>query len=127
LARRGAPAPGPRIGSYTVIVEDVLRVGVPALERAAREADLILIDEIGPMELAVAELRRAIIRALTSGKPVVGVVHRRLKWSDPEVYRLVERLGPVVEVTIENRDKLAGEARDVAERLCGSRGAGEGG
>lgn len=118
LARRGLPGT-PRVGSYKVIVEDVLRVGVPALERALREADLILVDEIGPMELAVEELRRAIIRVLESEKPVVGVVHRALARRDPVVYRLVARRGPIVEVTLENRERLAGEAGRVAARLCG--------
>ena len=118
LARRGLPGT-PRVGSYKVIVEDVLRVGVPALERALREADLILVDEIGPMELAVDELRRAIMRVLESEKPVVGVVHRALYRRDPEVYKLAAARGPIVEVTPWNRERLAGEAGLVAARLCG--------
>ena len=124
LALRGHP--GPRVASYGVVVEDVLRVGVPALLRAARSADLIVIDEIGLMELVVDELRSAIIAALRSGKPVVGVVHRALRRRDPEVYSLVSSLGRIITVTLENRDMLLREAPDVARRLCG-RGGGEGG
>jgi len=120
LARRGAP--GPRVGSYGVIVDDVLRVGVSALEWAIANADLIVVDEIGPMELVVPELRQAIKRALTAGKPVVGVVHRALARRDPELYRLARRLGPIVWVTLENRDRLLREAGSVAKRLCAWRG-----
>ena len=122
LARRG-PGEGPRIGSYHVIVEDVVNIGVEALRRAVEEADLILLDEIGPMELAVAKLRQAIVEALESGKPVVGVVHRRLRQRDPEIYRLVEELGPVIRVTLENRDRLLAEAGRIARSLCGNGGA----
>jgi len=124
LARRGAP--GPRVGSYGVVVEDVLRVGVPALLWAIEHADLIVIDEIGPMELVVPELREAIRRALLSEKPVVGVVHRALRRRDPELYGLARRRGPIVWVSLENRDRLLGEASDVARRLCAG-GSGEGG
>jgi len=129
LARRGAP--GPRVGSYGVIVEDVLKVGVPALEWAVEHADLVVIDEIGPMELVVPELREAIRRALLSDKPVAGVVHRALRRRDPELYNLARRRGPIVWVSLENRDKLLGEAGDVARRLCagsgGERGPGTSG
>ncbi len=116
LARRGYP--GPRVGSYGVIVEDAVRIGVRALERALEEADLLVIDEIGPMELAVEELREAIINALKSSKPAVGVVHRRLRARDPYVYRLVAETAMIVTVTVENRDRLLGEAENVARRLC---------
>ena len=126
LAKKGYGSPV-RIGSYGVVVSDVLRVGVKALRRAVDEADVIGIDEIGPMELAVEELRQAIIDALSSGKPVVGVIHRKLQYRDPQVYRLAASLGPVIEVTIDNRDRLALEADEHAVRIasaagCGTRG-----
>ena len=121
LAKRGYESQV-RVGSYGVVIPDVLRVGVPAIRRAITEADVIGIDEIGPMELAVEELRDAIVRALSSGKPVVGVVHRRLKLRDPQVYRLASSLGPVIEVTVENRDRLASEAVDYAMRVAGAAG-----
>ncbi len=122
LARRGYRGPGPRIGAYTVVVDDVLRVAVPALRRAVEHADLIVIDEIGPMELVVLELRSAIIEALKSDKPVVGVVHRALASRDPEVYRLAASKGRIIEVTLANRDRLLGEAGSVARALCARSG-----
>ncbi len=126
LAKAGYPSPV-RIGRYGVVVDDVVRIGVTALSRAVREADVIGIDEIGPMELAVEELRRAIVEALESGKPVVGVVHRRLRSSDPALYRLVESLGPVVYVTLENRGELLRRAGEVAMELASGAGCSEGG
>lgn len=116
LARIGYP--GPRIGRYGVVVEDAVRIGVGALRRALREADVIVLDEIGPMELAVPELRSEIIEVLASDKPIVGVVHRRLKSRDPDIYRIIRESSTIIEVTLENRDQLLGEAESVARRLC---------
>lgn len=42
---------GPRVGRYRVHTKDIERIAVPALERALCEAQLIIIDEIAPMEL----------------------------------------------------------------------------
>ncbi|MEB3773472.1 MAG: NTPase [Desulfurococcales archaeon] len=113
-----------RIGRYGVVVEDVLRIGVPALERALREADVIGVDEIGPMELAVPRLRDLIRAALESPKPIIAVIHRRLRSSDPGLYRLAMVRGPIVTVTIDNRDKLLEEAIMVAGKLASRAGCG---
>ncbi len=108
---------GPRVGKYVVIVDDVLSVGVPALERALAGMDVIAIDEIGPMELAVPALRSSIIRCIESGKLYLAVVHRGLKDRDPEIYRLLLTRGSIVEVTLENRGRLMASAVDVARRI----------
>ncbi|MCE4620416.1 MAG: NTPase [Desulfurococcales archaeon] len=123
LAKAGYP--GPRIGKYGVVVEDVERVGVPALEYALQDCDIVVIDEIGPMELAVPSLKEAIRRALESHKPLVGVVHRALRSRHPDMYRLVAGTGRIILVTEDNRDRLLEEAPIVAKELCawsGSRG-----
>jgi len=113
-----------RIGRYGVVVEDVLRIGVPALEKAVREADVIGVDEIGPMELAVPQLRKAIRTVMESPKPVIAVVHRRLKSIDPELYRAAMSRGPIVAVTLDNRDKLLSMSMMVAEKLASRAGCG---
>lgn len=124
LARAGLSGPGPRVGRYTVIVEDVLKVGVSALEWAISNAHLVAVDEIGPMELAVPELRASIKASLRDGKLLLAVVHRRLKNSDPDIYGLVSSLGRVIEVNELNRSDILGRAREVAlglsrEAKCG--------
>ncbi|MEB3846393.1 MAG: NTPase [Desulfurococcales archaeon] len=124
LAKAGYP--GPRIGRYGVVVEDVERIGVPALEYAVRDCDVIVIDEIGPMELAVPPLKEAIRQALESQKPLVGVVHRALRSRHPDIYRLVAGSGRIILVTEDNRERLLEEAPIVAEELCAWSG-GEGG
>ncbi len=108
---------GPRVGKYVVMVDDVLKIGVPALERALASRDVIAIDEIGPMELAVPMLRSSIIKCIESGKLYLAVVHRGLRDRDPEVYRLISTRGSIVEVTLENRGRLLASAVDVARRI----------
>jgi len=121
LARVGASG-GPRIGKYVVVIEDVLRVAVPALERALAEKSVIAIDEIGPMELAVPELRRSIVRCVESGKLYLAVIHRGLRERDPEIYRMLAGRGSIVEVTLENRGRLLASAIEAARRIAGEAG-----
>ena len=102
LARANEPGT-PRVGKYHVRVDEASRVGVQALERALKECDIIAIDEIGPMELLVNELKQEFIKVLSSGKPVIAVVHYKLR--DQEILRLL-RGGKWYTVSVENRDKL---------------------
>jgi nucleoside-triphosphatase len=123
LARRGPPIEphAPRVGSYHVIVSDTVRVGVEALTAAVNEAHVIGIDEVGPMELAVEPLRKAIVDALKAAKPRIVVYHRRLPRSDPEIYGLISR-GCTVEVTLGNREELREGLRSIAELIASKAG-----
>lgn len=94
---------GPRIGKY-IVNPSAGVFGSQALKRALKEADLIGIDEIGPMELRLTDLRRSIIKVLESNKPVITVVHYRLR--DPVITRLLEDAEKYI-VTLENRSFLA--------------------
>ncbi len=124
LARAGFSGEGPRIGRYTVIVGDVLKVAVPAVRRALESSDIIAIDEIGPMELIVDELAWAIIDALSSGKPYLVVYHRRLPSSHPEIYKLIASKACSIELTEDNRGALAAVADELAGALAHAAGCG---
>ncbi len=63
-----------RVGKYGVDPESFEAVGVDALERAVQEKELIVIDELGKMELFSARFRRAVEAAVKSGKPVLATV-----------------------------------------------------
>lgn len=69
---------GPRVGRYRVNLTDLARVGATGLEAAAVSSELIVVDEVGPMELVSPEFRRAVARCIGSGKPMLAVVHERL-------------------------------------------------
>jgi len=49
-------------------------VGAPAIERATARAALVVIDEIGKMELFSNRFRQAVLSALESGKIVLGSI-----------------------------------------------------
>ena len=63
-----------RVSKYGVDVEGLERVGVSSLQRATRQCDLVVIDEIGKMELFSANFREAVLQAIDSGKRVLGTI-----------------------------------------------------
>jgi nucleoside-triphosphatase len=93
-----------RVGKYGVDVEAFDEIALPSLERALEEDELVIIDEIGKMELFSRRFRKVIERVLASDKKVLGVIHQRI---DPYTQRI--RHWPTVEiwtVTETNRDSL---------------------
>ena len=63
-----------RVGRYGVDVEALERVGVAALKRATRSGLLVVVDEIGKMELCSAAFREAVSEALELGEKLLGVI-----------------------------------------------------
>lgn len=67
--------PGPhRVSKYGVNLKDLESIGVEAVLRAIKENSLIVIDEIGKMELYSQRFREAVMTALDSPKPVLGTI-----------------------------------------------------
>jgi len=63
-----------RVSKYGVDIDSLDRVGVSALNQAAKECNLVVIDEIGKMELFSANFREAVLRIIDSGKRVLGTI-----------------------------------------------------
>ena len=63
-----------KVSKYGVNVHNLDNVGVAAINRAIEESDLIVIDEIGKMELFSPRFREAVLKAVDSGKKVLGTV-----------------------------------------------------
>jgi nucleoside-triphosphatase len=63
-----------RVSKYGVEVQNLDNVGVAAINRAVEESDLIVIDEIGKMELLSPSFREAVLKAIDSGKKVLGTI-----------------------------------------------------
>jgi nucleoside-triphosphatase THEP1 len=57
-----------------VDIEGLDRVGVAALREATRECDVVVIDEIGKMELFSPDFREAVPELLNSDKRVLGTI-----------------------------------------------------
>jgi len=109
---------GPRLGKYRVNLADLEGIGVRAIREAIEEADLIVIDEVGHMELFPPEFVRAVEEALASGKPVLGTIHYRARGPLLDAIRR----DPAVEistVTLQNRDRLPEQVAGMLRGLLG--------
>ncbi len=99
--------PGPyRVGRYGVNLQELEQIGVAALRRAVDQwnVSLIVIDEIGKMELFSRAFRDAVQAALVSSKPILATIMAASHpWADAIKARSDVLL---VEVTQENRQRL---------------------
>jgi len=96
---------GPRVGKYVVNLKDLKEVFASALLYSIDHSDVVVCDEVGPMELLSPDVRRALEVLLASDRPVIGSIHKRLR--DPIIEKL--KSSPeveVYEVTFENRQQL---------------------
>lgn len=96
---------GPKVSKYRVNLGDLNAVGTSSILSAIANDDIIVVDEIGPMELFSKAFRDAVIKAIESKKPLLGTIHFRLR--DPVVHVIKAREdAEILEVTYENREKL---------------------
>jgi nucleoside-triphosphatase len=98
---------GPRVGKYRVNLVDLSKIGASGLSRAATSSELIVIDEVGPMELVSPEFRRALDACIESGKPMLAVIHERL--DDDLLNKIRAMAEQSLVVTVDNRNELAEE------------------
>ena len=97
-------ASGVPFGSYWVNLDGIDSVAVPALLQALDEGKVIVVDEIGPMEIRSRRFCETIMRVLDSNAPVVGTVVKRPNDFADRVK--AHRRVTVTSVTLENRDTL---------------------
>ncbi len=72
-----------RIGKYGVDIASLDRVGVPSLHMAAGQCDVVVVDEIGKMEMFSASFREAVSEIIDSGKMVLGtIMFQANPWAD---------------------------------------------
>jgi nucleoside-triphosphatase len=100
----------PRVSRYGVDLEEFERLALPALE-APRDG-VVLIDELGKMELASERFREAVHALFESPVPIAATVHTA---RNPFTDALKRRPDvSTVRLSAANRDRLPSE---VAERL----------
>ncbi len=106
-------ATGPRVGKYLVRVENLETFAVNSIFKALEQCDLVVVDEIGPMELKSQKFVDAVEKALASEKPFLATIHYRLR--HPLLDYIRSRKGfEIIELTLSNRDVLPGV---IIERL----------
>lgn len=94
---------GPQIGKYRVNIEDLKRVGTQSIAEAIEKCDVVVIDEIGPMELLSEEFKDTTQKALDSCNVVVAVIHHRVEAGMTTQAKNRQDM-EIFEVTLENRD-----------------------
>ena len=99
-----------RLGKYGLNLSILETIAVATLRAAARTRQLVVIDEIGPMEIRSAIFREAVNEALDSGAPILGTITAR---SFPFTDAIKKRPDiTMIEVRPNNRDQLITELPD---------------
>lgn len=65
-----------RLGKYGINLEDLEKIGVGTIENTLNDKEIVVIDEIGKMELFSQKFKDIVLKALGSDKRVIGVIHR---------------------------------------------------
>jgi nucleoside-triphosphatase len=96
---------GPRVSKYRVNLGDLNTIGAGSLLNALKNADIIVVDEIGPMELSSLDFKEAMTKAVESRKMMIGTIHYRAH--DPLIKTIKAREDTeILEVTRKNRGRL---------------------
>lgn len=66
-----------RIGKYGVDINVLERIGVKAVERATEEAEIIVIDEVGKMEVESEGFIQAVKKSLDADKSIILTLHKK--------------------------------------------------
>ncbi|MBN1784803.1 MAG: NTPase [Candidatus Bathyarchaeota archaeon] len=111
---------GPKIGKYRVNITDLEVIGVGAVLNAVQNADIVAVDEIGPMELSSTAFNDTLVKAVESSKPMLGTIHYGLSNSLVNSIKTREE-AELLKVTYENREDLhIMIANRINEHLTGS-------
>lgn len=104
---------GPQLGKYRVRLDDLDQIGAKAIEDALK-ADLIVVDEVGPMELSSRRFIGAVEKAIASNKPMLVVLH---EWSVHPLAKKIRKSFRIITVTRDNRDSMREELVKELKRL----------
>jgi nucleoside-triphosphatase len=101
-----------QVSKYRVDTDSLNRVGVSALRQALKASDLVVIDEIGKMELMLPRFREAVMQAIDSGQKVLGTI-----MLNPHPFADEIKRHPEVETLLVTRDNRTEVMRKVLNWL----------
>ncbi len=96
-----------RVGKYGVNIEDLENIAARSVAEAILESDLIIVDELGRMELYSPKFREVVIEALDSEKPFLGSIQDRSNEFLDGIRKRVDVR--IIRVDRENRESLTPE------------------
>jgi len=97
---------GPRVGRYSVNVVGIDQVAVPSILYAMSEGKVVVIDEIGKMELNSVAFRNAVHRALSAPMPIVATIMERPNEFCDEIKRRTDV--KLLDISLQNRNEMPG-------------------
>lgn len=96
-----------RFSKYAVLKEGFERVALPALENAMKESKVILIDEIGPMELFSEAFKNMVLKIFEGPRVVIATIKHK---GSPFIENLKKREDvKLFNLTKDNFDKILRE------------------
>lgn len=96
-----------RVGKYGVNLENVEKVGCTAVQEALDSGRVVLVDEIGKMELFSEKFKNVLVQALNSPQKVLAtIIERPNEFADRIKKRKDTKL---IHLSPENFDKILAE------------------
>jgi nucleoside-triphosphatase len=102
-----------RVSKYKVDTGALDRVGVSALRRAVTESDLVIVDEIGKMEVLSPQFKETVRQAIDSDRKVLGTIMLNFHPFADEIKR-----HPQAEVLSVTRDNHAEVVKKVLDWIA---------
>jgi len=105
-----------KIGKYGVDISALEKVGIPAIENAITNPDVnvIVIDEIGKMEMLSEKFCTMVVEALDSDKPILVTLHKKSRTPLLQDVRRRDDIR-ILEVTPVNRNLLPYKIEKIME------------
>lgn len=95
---------GPRVGRYTIHIEEFEELVLPVIDPESNPADLYVIDEIGKMELFSERFRDSLMKLLAGPSNLLATIAKK---GSGFVDQIKERTDvELIEVTKDNRNHL---------------------
>jgi len=105
-----------KVGKFGVDISALDKIGIPAIHKAISddEVDIIVIDEIGKMEMLSENFCTAVIEALDSDKPIMITLHKKSRTPLLQDVRRRDDIR-ILEVTPVNRNLLPYKIEKIME------------
>jgi nucleoside-triphosphatase len=96
-----------KVGKYGVDISALENIGIPSVEKAIKDENIniIVIDEIGKMEMLSSSFCETVIEALDSDKPIMVTLHKKSRTPLLQDVRRRDDIR-ILEVTPVNRNLL---------------------
>jgi len=93
-----------KVGKYKVNLKEFEEIAIPSIEEGIKKGEIIIIDEIGKMELYSKKFRQLVIKALESSNNVIATIP---EYRNEFLEKIRKREDvKIVKITRENREKL---------------------